>query len=94
MEQIRIGDDVVLRGVRPCERCKVPCVDQSTGSFEQKIWEVMERHFCGANNIPLLGENFIVEKGGVITNENVEILKRRDQGHDRPYTPLSKNKRS
>lgn len=93
MEHIQIGN-AMLEGVRPCERCKVPNVHQMTGEYNDLVWGVLMDHFRGANKVPVLGENFLVrQEGSIRKGDAVQILERREQGIDRPYTPLARNKR-
>ncbi len=86
MVSARIGT-VQVAGVKPCERCTVPDVDQDLGqTVDNRVTDALDRHFKHPNRHTIFGENFLVSQPGVITiGEQVQVEEWREQGWNRPY---------
>lgn len=86
MASIRAGT-VKAKGVKPCERCTIPDIDQRFGkTFDTRVTYALKKYFRHPNGEKIFGENFIVTEPGVMTiGEPIEVEEWRQEGWDRDY---------
>lgn len=84
-KHIRVGE-AELKGVKPCERCRMTDVNQETAERGKVVLKTLNKHFRGHQNQPIFGENFIVHRPGSIKiGDHVQVLDRHQKTWDREY---------
>lgn len=73
-KDIRIGDQVILRNIKPCVRCQVITIDQDTGRQGKEPMKTLSTYRKSDNKICFGSNAIVVEHGKISIGDNIVPL--------------------